>query len=258
MEDIIIAGLLGLWITYFFYETFMFYVNFYETDEWAKKESQVAEIVKISDLNDDATFTINSLEAAAHNFSILEAGKFKFDKASNISNILKKRDEHLRVINAKEKELKLDNISDDTKSQLNNDIERLTGQVDALTNEFFTIVEGSHEMSVSDWSLVMVQTCLYPLIWGKNDDTKHSKLIEPEEIKRLASELELSPEGFIGVDEITGKQYLLLYNSCSASVDYLYDGILNNKGFSATDQSRIDLNLSDETIQRFKDAVKDE
>lgn len=266
MEDIVINILVGafvLFTVYQYYELFLIELNAYHTDETKKKHEQAKVIFKISDKNDEAFYTLSTVTKATENLRRLEYLKSEMDGGEDINNILKKRDEHLYSIKVKKKKLKVDNISDDSKSQLNNDIERLTDEVDTLTNDFIAMVEGIQEVPISD-SLLMshhegLDSCFDPLFWGYNDDTKQSKLIKPEEIQRLKSGLKYDDDkGKIFVDTITGKQYLLLYNSCSASVDYLYDGILNNKGFSATDQSRIDLNLSDETIQRLKDAVKDE
>ncbi|MGC6404065.1 MAG: hypothetical protein ACON5A_02330 [Candidatus Comchoanobacterales bacterium] len=220
----------------------------YQTDQMKEKERQLDVVYDIYNAVDEKYQTSfetvnNGILSLKHAYDL----QFNLDDIKPFEKKFKERDEHLRSIKAKQKELKAEGVSDDKKTQLNNDIADLTKKVNKISKDYETAIQGIESIALSDDDKGSdgIGYCIEVI-------AASSMMGAPDEFSTVSDAMSV-----LGVDTITGKQYVSLFDSCFSAIDTLYAGLIKNKGFSA-DQEVIDLNLSDDQIQSLKDAIKDE
>ncbi|MGC6404064.1 MAG: hypothetical protein ACON5A_02325 [Candidatus Comchoanobacterales bacterium] len=199
----------------------------------------------------------NGITSLKHAYDL----QFNLDDIKPFEKKFKERDEHLRSIKAKQKELKAEGVSDDKKSQLNADIADLTKKVNKISKDYETAIQGIETIALSDDDKgrdgigYCIEVIAASSMMGAPDD---SGTLDAMSVLGLTGDLKYDDDkGKIGVCTITGKQYVSLFDSCFSAIDIVYAGLIKGKGFSA-DSEVIDLNLSDDQIQSLKDSIKDE
>ncbi|MGC6404062.1 MAG: hypothetical protein ACON5A_02315 [Candidatus Comchoanobacterales bacterium] len=124
----------------------------YQTDNMKKVDKQFDVVHDIyyqlgdGDSKDQFGSVNNGILSLKHMYNL----QFDWDEIKPFEQKFKERDEHIRSIKAKQKELKADGVSDDKKTQLNNDIADLTKKVDQVSNDYQTAIVGIESIDLDD------------------------------------------------------------------------------------------------------------